>query len=85
MVSLLGSNIGNVHPLTIREVHLPIHVLSAEEAECHQFVPCLDGEARDHQRLHEVVQVCLATIRFGELGHCAIGRQTGHSLEHTVL
>ena len=57
-----GFELGNVLPSTIREVCLLVHVLNLEEAECHQFVPRLDGEVRDHQIRHEAVRIGLVVV-----------------------
>ena len=85
MVSLPGSELGNVLLSTIQEVCLPVHVLSAEEVECHQFVPCLNGEVFDHQRLHEAVWVRLVIVGFSEPRHCVVSRQTICLPKHAVL
>ena len=69
----------------VREVCLPVHVLSAEETECHRFVSRSNGEVQDHQRLHEAVRGRLASIGFSELKHYVVGYQAGYSLEHAVF
>ena len=85
MVSLPSFELGNVLLSTIQEVRLPVHVLSAEEVECHQFVPCSNEEVLDHQRLHEAIRVRLAIVGFGEPRHCAVSRQTIYLPKHAVL
>ena len=62
MVSLPGFELDNIISSTIQEVHLLVHVLGAEEAEYHQFVPRSDGEVHDHQRLHKDVRVRLDAV-----------------------
>ena len=85
MVSSPGPELGNILPLVVLKVRLPIHVVSTEEAECHQFVSHSDGEDRDHQRFHEAVWVRLALVGLNEPGHCATSCQIGYSLKYVVF
>ena len=85
MVSLPSLKLGDVLSSIVREIHLLVHVLNAAEEKCHPFGSRSDGEDLNHQRLHEEVRGCPASVGFGEPGHCAAGRQVGYSPKHTVF
>ena len=69
MVPSFGPKLGNILLSFVREIRLPVHVLSSMEAECHQSVSHSDGKVRDDKRIYEAVRGCPPSIGCRDHGH----------------